>query len=337
MNQKLKVALLLNKKVARQIFAQETIDFLHSFAETIHMDELPERVTEDYMKEAIRGADVCITCWGTPRLTEECLIQAPGLKLIAHGAGSPRGIVSEAVWKRQLRMTSASPVLSADVAETVVGLMILSLKKIWSLQAFTRGGGWYGKQGLGPIKSLYKAKIGIIAASHCGRNVIRYLQPFQPEILVYDPFLQEEDAAALGVRRVELEELMAQSDIVSLHAPEIPSTHHMIDGDNIGQMKDGAIFINTSRGSLVDEEALIHALEKGRIFACLDVTDPEPPREDHPFRYLDNVLLTPHIAGGQAENGRLRQGEFIIQQIHAFYEGRPLVYEITEKMMTFIA
>jgi len=336
---KLRVAFLVNKEMARSVFAVEDLKFLATFSDfdVDSIDNLPEKITEEYIKNTIGTADACITCWGTPTITRDCLEYAPNLKLIAHAAGSVRNIVSEQVWERKIRVTSAAPIISEDVAETVLGLIIVSLKRIWELSEFTRSGGWNEETGIAEKKSLFGLKIGIIAASHCGRNLISYLKPFSPDIRVYDPFLDEKRAQDLGVTKVSLDELMAECDVVTVHAPALPSTYHMINKDNLRLMKDGAVFINTSRGLLVDEQALVEELKTGRIFACIDVTDPEPPSVDHPLRKMKNVILTPHIAGGHTVNGRLRQGHFIVEQLYRFNKGEPLSYEITKEMTSIIA
>ena len=113
---------------------------------------------------------------------------------------------------------------------------------------------------------------------------------------------------AVGVRKVEMEEVFEQSDIISIHAPELPSTYHIVNEASIASMKDGVILINTARGTAIDEQALAKALLSGKIkTACLDVYDPEPPCADNPLLKLDNCIMTPHIAG-QAANGLQRIG-----------------------------
>ena len=145
--------------------------------------------------------------------------------------------------------------------------------------------------------------------------------------MAYDPYLSEEEASALGVSKVSLENLMSCSDIVSLHAPATEETKHMINKTNLRLMKDGAIFINTARGSIVNEQDLIKELETGRITACLDVTDPEPPDINSPLRKLPNVVLTPHIAGAIANN-RLRNGRYAIDELERFFRGEKILYEV---------
>lgn len=116
-------------------------------------------------------------------------------------------------------------------------------------------------------------------------------------ILLYDPFVDAEEAAGLGVIKLELNELLTRADVVSLHAPANKHTYKMLNAKGLALMKDDALLINTGRGSLIEEPALIEELSKGRFFAFLDFTDTEPPAADSPLRSLPNVIVTPHIAG----------------------------------------
>jgi phosphoglycerate dehydrogenase-like enzyme len=126
---------------------------------------------------------------------------------------------------------------------------------------------------------------------------------------------------------------MARSDVVTLHAPAVAETRRMINGGNLSRTRDGALSINTSRGSLVDEVALIRELSSGRIFACLDVTDPEPPVPASPFYRLANVIPTPHVAGGHTANGRLQPERFVVDQKCRFLaEGTPN-FEIPQNVL----
>jgi phosphoglycerate dehydrogenase-like enzyme len=198
-----KVALLLNRKIAGKLLHPDDLEFLKSFNEYQDIDSLPQSMSEEYMRLAIAGADVCITSLGTPRLTEAVLNQAPGLKIIAHSAGSIKSIVCDSVWSRNIRVTSAAPVIAEDVAETVLGLMIISLKRVLPLQATCRSGNWYVNERDGAImKPLSGATIGLIGASNVGRNVIKLLKPFNTKILLYDPYITEQQAADLGLELI---------------------------------------------------------------------------------------------------------------------------------------
>ena len=149
--------------------------------------------------------------------------------------------------------------------------------------------------------------------------------------------LDEAAIAAMGAKKADLDTLLAESDVVSLHAPALDSTRHMINGRALSLMKDRAILINTARGALVDEEALAQALRGGKLkYACLDVTDPEPPAADSPLRGIPNCIMTPHLAG-LANNGKLKIGAHVADEIGRFLTGGTLVSEITQAMLATIA
>ena len=160
----------------------------------------------------------------------------------------------------------------------------------------------------------YGLKVGIIGASTIGRRVIELLRPFDLDVALYDPIVSADEAAALGVRVFALDELMRRSRVVSLHAPLLPNTKRMIGAWELAALPEGATFINTARGALVDEAALVRDLQSGRISAVLDVTWPEPPSPDSPLWTLPNVLLTPHLAGSLG-NELARMGASAIREV----------------------
>lgn len=334
---KYKIALLMNKDITSRILNDKSVSDLCGFADFSDISTLPEKVDEAFMRKEIQGAHACITCWGTPALTENVLAEAPGLQMIAHAAGSVKYLIPECTWEKGIRVTSAAPVIARDVAETVLGLMITSLKDLWEWNKLTKSGVWRGEKSLDNLKRLHNLRIGIIGASHVGRSLINILKPFQVKVLLYDPYVNEENAAMLGVEKVTLEQLMAESDVVSVHAPALPSTNHMINRTNLALLKDGALFINTSRGTLVDEKALTDELETGRIFACLDVTEPEPPDCSNRLLKMDNVIMTPHISGGHTKNGRYEQGDFILKQVVDCLTKGEMEYEITKDVFNMMA
>ena len=179
--------------------------------------------------------------------------------------------------------------------------------------------------------------MGIISLGHVGLKLLKLLQQFDFNILVYENYyLSEDDVKKLNVKKVGLDELMSQSDAIALCAPNLPQNKHMINAKRLSLMKDNAVFINTARGALVDETALIKELKRGRITAFLDVTDPEPPEEGHPFYNLPNCILTPHIAGSIG-NECYRLGKATVDEIKRYLEGRPLKGEISREGFVYRA
>ncbi|MBI4026372.1 MAG: hydroxyacid dehydrogenase [Verrucomicrobia bacterium] len=335
----MKVLLHLPGGTLRQCFRSVDLDRLRQH----HTIQLPSdkggtALLDDFNRHA-GAAHVLITGWGTPDITPAMLEQASQLKAIVHSAGSIRQLAPAEVWQRGIRVATCNGALAIGVAETTLGMMISGLKGFFPGHAWTRNGHWHDPR-LGTdhnvIRELFGVTIGVISASKVGLHVVSLLRNFEVEILLYDPFMTQDRAKEMGARLVSLEELMRLSDVVSLHAPALPATRHLLRREHFKAMKDHAIFINTSRGMIVDEAALIEELKTGRIFAFIDVTDPEPPAKDHPFRALPNVVLTPHIAGN-ASNGCFRQGRSAVDQVLEFAEGRRMHGEVTAEMCQVMA
>lgn len=283
--------------------------------------------------------DCLVTGWSTPALTEVMLDKACRLQLIVHAAGSVKHLIPDSTWRRGIRVASTRGALAIGVAETTLGLIISGLKGFFPANELTRDGGWKTAPtdiGGARVRELFGLTIGVIGASTAGRQLIRLLKAFEVRICVHDPYLNSVEAEALGVEPVSLEQLLQISDVISLHAPSLPQTRHMLDRKQFAAMKDNAIFINTARGTLVNESALIEELQTKRIWAMLDVTDPEPPAADHPFRKLSNVVLLPHIAGAVA-NGCYRMGRSAVNELLAFDSGEALADELDESMLATMA
>jgi len=215
-----------------------------------------------------------------------------------------------------------------------LGLAITALKHVWWLNEEIHKGEW--GSGTERVREMFDITVGIIGASRVGKHFIRLLHNFDVNILVYDPFLTQEKAAELRVVKTGLEDLLKASDIISVHAPEIPSTYKMLNKNNLALLKEGAILINTARGSLIDEDALAAELAKRRIYACIDVTDPEPPSKENLLRYLPNVIMTPHIAG-LANNGLKRIGRYAACELKKYSDGAELDGEVQKNMLDFMA
>jgi phosphoglycerate dehydrogenase-like enzyme len=330
---KKRIAILPGQWRVGRLFREQDLKRLEKLGELIqnpdHDDATPQRA-----KELIAGADAVITSWGSPKLEGELLDLAPNLKIVTHAAGSVKPIVSDELFARGIRVTNCTKPLGIGVAETALGLTIASLKNMWFLSQETRRGGWnYGQDA---VREVYGLTVGVVGAGRAGSHYIKLMQNFNVELLLADPTFTPQRAKELGVTLVELEELIKRSDVISIHAPSIPETNNMFNKDNIPLLKDGAILINTARGAIIDEEALIAELRTGRIFAALDVTEPEPPVLDHPFRSLPNVILLPHIAGA-VNNGLGRLGEHVASELERFFNGEELATEVKAEELARLA
>lgn len=328
-----RIALVPGIDVWGEIFTEKHLNRLRQMGELV-VNPNPGNPDKKQVAELIRDADFVITSWGCPPFDAEVLREAKRLKLVAHAAGTVKGIVTPELIERGIRVSSANDALGVGVAETALGLTITSLKRMWELARSTRAGYW--EEGKELIREMFDVTIGVVGAGRAGRHYIRLLRQFEVDILLYDPIVSSEEAAALGCRKVELEELLRLSDVISIHAPSIPETNHMFNTKTFALMKDDAILINTARGSLVHEGQLAEELAKGRFVACIDVTEPEPPSSDHPFRSLPNVILIPHIAGA-VNNGKQRLARYSIEEIRRFMAGETLDGEVNLNNLHVIA
>jgi len=323
------IAITIGKQHYKRMFNQTAWDAFAAFADVIH-HEGAEPAQKNDLLALLPGADACITSWDVAPLDAEVIAAAPRLRALVHMGGSVKKTVSDALWDKGINVFSARPALAKDVAETTLGLMIVGIKNIVPLANHVRAGGWR-ESPYWPSRELHRNQIGIIGASEVGRHVIALLRPFGAHILLYDPFVAEAQAEKLGVRKVSLEELVREADIVSLHAPLLPATHKMLNADLLGKLKDNCILINTARGGLVDEAALIVELKKGRLFAFLDVTDPEPPAASSPLRSLENVVVMPHLAGCISDCSDM--SILAAEELRRFFKGEPLIHQITPDMI----
>lgn len=284
-------------------------------------------------------AHAVVTGWDSPQITEDMLAIAAQLEAVVHSAGSIRSFIPPNIWDSGIRIATSNDSLGLGVAETTLGLIIAGLKGFFPCSDLTRSGYWQGKiprRGFGRVRELYDVTVGIIGAGRTGRHLLRLLEPFEVTVLLADPTIRASEAARLGAQLVELDGLMGLSDVVSLHAPALPHLRHMIGRKEFMAMKDDAIFINTARGMLVDETALIAALKTQRISAILDVTNPEPPAADSPFRELPNVALLPHISGALS-TGAVRMGRSTVDQLLELAAGKPMHGEISQERFMVMA
>jgi phosphoglycerate dehydrogenase-like enzyme len=317
-----------SNELAASIFSGEAHARLARVADVIADDVLTE-FESDRARAVLAEAEVLITGWGCPAIDASVLDAAPNLRLLAHSAGTVKGHIDREAWRRGIAVTTAAQANGVPVAEYTLAFILLSAKAVFaSAQHFSRLQDMSAKQLLPPTIGNLGSTVGIIGASRVGRRVLELLRPFSHRILLTSPELTEDDARELGATLVPLDRLMAESDVVSLHAPVLPSTIGMIGREQLALMKDGATFINTARGLLVDHDALRDEAVRGRINAVLDVTHPEPLPAGDPLYSLPNVILTPHVAGSMGNELPL-MGDFTITEVERFAAGEPLVYPVT--------
>ncbi|WP_328915115.1 MULTISPECIES: hydroxyacid dehydrogenase [unclassified Streptomyces] len=319
----------------------DIVDLILPTALRARLDSLanvhPTLLTETTVDPApvLADAELLLTGWGCPPLDAAFLAHAPHLAAVLHAAGSVKEHVGPEVWRRGIAVSSAADANAAPVVEFTMATVWLAARRTLGATAdYTRGllptyGNRRGADG---------AVVGVIGASRIGRGVISRLCTASAgfRVLLADPYVSPDQAAVLGVELVDLDELCRASDVVTIHAPDLPETHHLLDARRLGLLRDGAAIVNTARGRLIDTEALTRECAAGRIDAYLDVTEPEPLPQDHPLHFLPNVLLTPHIAGCQGTEVQ-RLGAYAVDEVERWIDGKPLLGAVHEDDLTRIA
>ena len=256
---------------------------------------------------------------GTEVYDDDMLAAAPNLKLVMRFGVGTDNFDLEAMKRRGIAVGVISN--NNSVAEFTVALILGIMKNLHLFDNAVRQGAWSRFT----MHELKDKTVGIVGFGRIGKRLAQLLQGFDVEILAYDPYMNEAEAERLNVKPVSLEFLLASSDVVSLHIPSTPQTCHLINRDTIAKMKDGAYLINTSRGVLIDEEALKEALDAGKLAgAALDVYEKEPITKDLPLNSIDNILLAPHVAALSVEtnyNAGITCAESVIR---VFQGGTPL-------------
>jgi len=318
----LRLALVMHPVVAEELIRPDHMERLTRAVTLV----TPTPVREfDALGDELARLDIVVTSWGCAPIDEATVERMPRLQLIAHLAGSVKGFLDDAVWRRGIMVTNAVAANAVPVAEYTLAAILFANKRVFQLQRIYQAerenrAPWFREA---PDVGNYRKTIGIIGASHVGRLVIRYLKSFDFRILLYDPYVSIMAARELGVAKVSLTDLLADADVVSLHVPLLPETRHMLGARELSLMKNGATLINTSRGALVEQPALEAELVRERLFAVLDTTDPDILSPDSPLFDLPNVFLTPHIAGSLGREAE-RLSDCVVDEVERFARGAGL-------------
>ena len=289
-------------------------------------------------KADLSETEIIFTTWKMPALTEEEIRRyLPKAKAVFYAAGSVQ-YFARPFLACGVRVFSAWAANAVPVAEFAAAQIVLANKGYFAVSNAHSLEERRGKKLLFPeFPGNYDTKVGIIGAGMVGKQVIERLKSYQLETLVFDPFQPDETAAALGVKKVGLQELFASCFAVSNHLANNEQTKGMLRGEHFAAMPKNATFINTGRGAQVAEDELIAVLEaRPDLHVLLDVTLPEPPAADSPFYRLPNVHLTPHIAGSSGREV-VRMAEYMAEECKLYLSGKKTRYEVTEKMLETMA
>jgi phosphoglycerate dehydrogenase-like enzyme len=315
------VSLFMTSGLENELFNDVARQELNKYCEVMSWEPTPAQPHAD--------SDILLASWGCPKFDKDFLEAMPSLKMVGYAAGTIKKIVSDEFWERDIKITSAAAANAIAVAEYTVSAMVFMAKNV------RHGAGQYvddNKQNFLMLRDIPRGFnglcIGLVGASHVGREVVRLLKSYNVTVGIYDPYLTSEEAASLGVEKMELNQLVSWADVVSVHAPKLPETEYLIGHEQLSLMKDGSFFINTARGTVVDYAALANLTPQKNIEVLLDVTDPEEPlRADSPLRKLSNVMITPHIAGSRGNEQQL-MGTLAVEEIIRYVKGEALRHEV---------
>ncbi|MBR2022034.1 MAG: hydroxyacid dehydrogenase [Clostridia bacterium] len=277
-------------------FTKENIELANSLGEII-WNESDKPMSVEEIKRNIGDCDVYIGGWNAPRLTEEILECAPKLKLHTHLAGTVAPYTSDEEWDRGIKVIAGNDFFAESVAEGTIGYMLSSLRRINLYSSRLMNEGIWKDENFFNESLIYK-KVGLISYGAIGKHMVRKLQPFNVELLVYDIFdIPKEDMEKYSFRQSSMEEIFSTCDIISVHTPLNEHTVHLINDYHFSMMKKDSLLVNTSRGAVLDQQALSRHLAAGDFRAALDVYEKEPLPKDDPLHSAKDALLMPHMGG----------------------------------------
>jgi phosphoglycerate dehydrogenase-like enzyme len=326
------IAILIPETTWRQVISPAAAQRLETLGRLRRVDA----ADPGQVRDALARAEVALTGWRSPKLTADLLAGAPQLKLIAHTAGSVKGLIDPSAWERGIAVSHAANLIASAVAELCLLLELLGLRRVHELDRTVRAGAWWGERRDDPGELLRGKKVGLVGCGYVARQHLALLKAFNCEVSVYDPYLSDDAAAALGVRKTDLDSIFRDNQVVSNHAPITPETKGLVGARQLALLQPGSVFVNTARAYTVDYAALLAELRTGRFFAALDVFEKEPLPGDSPFIGLPNVFLTPHAAG-HSEDSHFAQGAAMVDEIGRFFAGEPLQYRVTQEQLAIMA
>jgi len=334
-----RIVILCNEKTYDQYIGEADLHRIHDLAEVTWVSwdakstddrDLPE----SELAEQIGSASGLILSGGAPRITDTLMDLLPDLCFIGDMDGDrfAQRIDVEAAWAREIRVVDTTNGTSYPVAEWALGLILISLRNAGAhFRNILAGKTQKSYDEPGYLRGdLTGKRIGFIGCGHIGRRLIKFLDPFDVDLYVHDPYLPREMADALGFTLTSLDNVLSHVDVIVCLAPLTPRTKGSIGKRELDLIPSNAVFINVSRGAIVDSDALINRLKRGDIIAGLDVFDPEPIPPDSEIIQLPNVFLSPHIAGVTAPSYP-KMFTLMVDEMIRFLNGHEPHYELNPR------
>jgi phosphoglycerate dehydrogenase-like enzyme len=322
---------MASQQLQDRFFNEQAKCYAAKIGYEIRLNTLPGKVAVGEWVEQLVGVEALLTTWGSPRLDETVLLQNQTLKIVGHVGGSVAGIVSQALFERGVKVCTANTLMARTVAEWSLMMTMVGLRHLWSYAQFGAQFGavdwtadWVRREGNLPPD---EAVIGIWGYGDVAKAFIALLRPLHPRaIAVHDDFLTDEIAEAEGLQKVGLDELFASADVIHCQTGLTAANKGRVGAQQLAAIKEGGVLVNCGRAPLIDEQALIAALQERRFAAIMDVFEEEPLHDEHPYRMMENVIITPHCAG----NGR--DGRYLglmLDEFDRFFRGEALETEVS--------
>lgn len=301
----------------------KALSTLQDYCDTLVFNPAGRPLTEEELIPLLKGCDGYIA--GLDFITEKVISSCPDLKVISrYGAGYDRVDIAAAA-SHGVIVTNTPGVNAEAVAELAMALILSTARKVPHLNAATRGGEWLRSTGI----ELKNKTLGIMGLGAIGKIVARCAKGFEMNVLAYDPFINEAYCEQNNIKVCSFEEVLRQSDVISLHLPLLADTKHLIGKEAFSLMKSNAILVNTSRGGIIDEEAAYEALKEGRLGGLgLDAFEIEPPQNSALFEF-PNVVVTPHT-GAHTQEATNNMADVSVRNLIDVLEGKDCPYIVSK-------
>ena len=339
-----KVLIVCNQRTRDMSLLPSDLDRLSTMAdwEWLHLEggvAFGPNEDPDAVRQLIKHAgdvDCVIVSHGSPMIGSDAMDAAPNLKIIGELEGDRFAyrIDVESAWERGIRTVDTTQGSSYPVAEWALALILISLRNAGaSFRSILAGDAPQSIHNFGYLRGeLTGKRVGLIGCGHIGRRLVKYLRPFEVDIRVYDPYLASEMPDAIGVVKTSLENVLSKSDVIVCLAPLTPATVGMIGRRELDMIPSNSVFVNVSRGAVVDSDALIARLKHGDIVVGLDVFDPEPIPPDSEIIGLPNTFLSQHIAGVTLTSYQ-RFFTLMVDELERFFRGDEPLFELTPRSL----
>ncbi|MBN2582328.1 MAG: hydroxyacid dehydrogenase [Planctomycetes bacterium] len=284
-------------------------------------------LTPELWAELLEGVEAVITAWGCPKLDEKVLARNTTLKIVGHAAGSVGGIASPLLYERGIPVLSCNPIMAQAVAEWCLLVTQLMRNRFLDYAGIGKVTDmvWENRE---QSRAMHDATISVWGYGDISRRLIDMLRPMSPKkILVYSGHMKPEEAAKAGITLVGFDEMFERGDIIHLLGALTDANRGRVGAAQLAKIKDGAVLINAGRAHLVEEQALLAELSKGRFQTVLDVHYTEPLPQDSPFRGMPGVIVTPHVAGRGKESLYVPH---ILDEFDRFFRGEPLTSAVAQ-------